>query len=76
MMLALRPQLVRMEQAEAGYTGDLATGVQQFFQVGVHAVAENGVFGDPRRASPTAGDRYIERLVEVIVSTVEGEKGS
>ncbi len=71
MMLALRPDLVRMERAEAGYVGDLMSGVQRFFNEGVHAIADNGVFGDPRRASAAAGLRYIERIVDVIVRTVE-----
>ncbi|HEU4760452.1 MAG TPA: creatininase family protein, partial [Dehalococcoidia bacterium] len=71
MMLALRPELVRMERAEPGYTGDLMSGVQRFFDEGVHAVADNGVFGDPRRASAAAGAKYIEALVALIVRTVE-----
>lgn len=72
MMLALRPDLVKMERVEAGYTGDLMSGVQRFFSEGVQSIADNGVFGDPVRASAEAGHRYIERLVEVIVAAVEG----
>ncbi len=71
MMLALRPELVRMDRAAPGYTGDLMSGVQKFFDEGVHAVADNGVFGDPRRASAAAGERYIQSLVDLIVRTVE-----
>jgi creatinine amidohydrolase len=71
MMLALKPELVRMERCEAGYVGDLMTGVQRFFTEGVHTVAANGVFGDPRRASAEAGQKYIDRLVEVVVRAVE-----
>jgi creatinine amidohydrolase len=71
MMLALHPELVRMERAEEGYVGDLATGVQRFFNEGVHVLAENGIFGDPRRASAEAGRKYIQNIVEVVVRTVE-----
>ena len=71
MMLALRPELVRMERAEEGYVGELAAGVQRFFTEGVHVLAENGVFGDPRRASAEAGRRYIQNIVEIVVRTVE-----
>ena len=71
MMLALRPELVRMERAEEGYVGDLATGVQRFFNEGVHVLAENGIFGDPRRASAEAGRRYIQDIVDIVVRTVE-----
>jgi creatinine amidohydrolase len=72
MMLTLRPELVHMERAESGYVGDLASGMQRFFSEGVHALADNGVFGDPRRASAAAGEKYIERLVDEVVRTVEG----
>ena len=75
MMLALRPELVRMERAEPGYVGDLASGMQRFFSEGVHVLADNGVFGDPRRASAEAGRKYIQRLVDQVVRTVE-ESGS
>ncbi|MBI2913809.1 MAG: creatininase family protein [Chloroflexi bacterium] len=71
MMLALRPELVKMERAEAGYTGDLMSGAQRFFNEGVHVLADNGVFGDPRRASASAGEKYVERIVDMIVRTVE-----
>ena len=71
MMLALRPELVRMERAESGYVGDLASGMQRFFAEGVHVLADNGIFGDPRRASATAGEKYVERLVDQVVRTVE-----
>lgn len=71
MMLALRPDLVRVEAAEAGYTGDLMSGVQRFFEEGVQAIAENGVFGDPRRASAEAGRRYLERIVDVVVQKIQ-----
>ncbi|TET97207.1 MAG: creatininase family protein [Dehalococcoidia bacterium] len=71
MMLALRPELVSMERAEPGYVGDLASGLERFFSEGVHVLADNGVFGDPRRASATAGEKYIERLVDQVVRTVE-----
>lgn len=72
MMPGLRPELVRMERAQPGYAGYLASGTQRFFTDGVHIPADNGAFGDPRRASATAGEKYIERLVDEVVRTVEG----
>jgi creatinine amidohydrolase len=71
MMLAIRPDLVQMGSAEPGYTGDLMSGVKKFFEEGVQSVAENGVFGDPRRASAEAGQMYIERIVDAVVQAVE-----
>jgi creatinine amidohydrolase len=38
-----------------------------------HGFADNGVVGDPRRASAENGRRYSERLVELAVELVERE---
>jgi creatinine amidohydrolase/Fe(II)-dependent formamide hydrolase-like protein len=73
MMLFLRPELVKMDRAVAGYTGDLEQGLQRFFEEGVEALADNGVVGDPRRASAENGRRYSERLLELAVELVERE---
>jgi creatinine amidohydrolase/Fe(II)-dependent formamide hydrolase-like protein len=71
LMLALRPDLVDMEKAVPGYTGDMETGVPRFFEQGARAVSETGVIGDPTRASAENGRRYFERLLELIVAEVE-----
>ncbi len=71
MMLALRPELVKMDEAEPGYTGDLMSGVQKFFEEGVQAVSDNGIFGDPRRASAEAGRRYVDQIVDAVVRAIE-----
>jgi creatinine amidohydrolase len=71
MMLFMRPDLVKMDRAVAGYTGDLERGVQRFFDEGVDALTDTGVIGDPRRASAENGRRYAERLVELAVELVE-----
>lgn len=70
MMLALRPELTRMERAEAGYTGDLMEGMQTMVARGTDAVAKNGVFGDPRRASAEAGRRYVDRIVDRVLQEI------
>jgi creatinine amidohydrolase len=71
MMLALHPDLVRMDDAQAGYTGDLEDGLQRFFELGVDALTDVGVIGDPARASAEHGKRYVERLVDLTVEFVE-----
>jgi creatinine amidohydrolase len=73
MMLELRPELVQMDRAEPGYTGDLETGLERFLGEGVDSIADNGVFGDPRRASAEHGRRYVDRLVDLVVEQVEGQ---
>ncbi|MGH2963775.1 MAG: creatininase family protein [Solirubrobacterales bacterium] len=70
-MLVLRPDLVHMDRAEPGYTGDLQQGLAKVFSEGTDAIASNGVIGDPTRASADHGERYIARLVEIGVEAVQ-----
>lgn len=74
--LMLQPESVRLEMLEVGYVGDLSTGIQRFQTVGAHAVSENGVFGDPRRATSSAGRAYFDRLVESFVQLAEEAWGT
>jgi creatinine amidohydrolase len=71
MMLAVRPELVRMDQAVAGYTGDLEGGMERFLGEGIHVLTDTGVFGDPKQASAEHGRRYLERLVDLAAELVE-----
>src|SRR5947208_2289021 len=70
MLLAVRPELVHMERAVPGYTGDPEAGLKTFFEKGTDALTETGVIGDPRRASADHGRRYAERLVELATEYV------
>jgi creatinine amidohydrolase/Fe(II)-dependent formamide hydrolase-like protein len=71
MLLALQPELVKMDRAVAGYTGDLEDGLQRFFELGVDALTDTGVIGDPAKASADHGERYISRLLDLTVEYVE-----
>src|SRR3954453_23544670 len=51
MLLAVEPSLVRMDRAEAGFTGDLQGAIEGMFAGGTKTVSENGTIGDPTRAS-------------------------
>lgn len=73
MMLAVNPELVHMERAVSGYTGDLEAGMQRFFAEGVDALTDTGVIGDPKQASAENGRRYFDRLVELAIELVEKE---
>jgi creatinine amidohydrolase len=73
MMLALHPELVKMDAAVAGYTGDLESGLQRFLDEGVHVLTDTGVFGDPTNASAADGRLYIERLLDLAAEAVERE---
>jgi creatinine amidohydrolase len=71
MMLELRPELVKMDRAVAGYTGDLESGLQRFLAEGVHTISDTGVFGDPSHASAEHGRLYVERLIDLAAELVE-----
>ena len=73
MMLELRPELVKMDRAEAGYTGDLESGIQRFLGEGVQSISENGVVGDPRKASAEHGRLYLDRLIDLVAELIERE---
>ena len=71
MMLAIHPDLVRMDLAEAGYTGDIEQAVQGIFaQGGVAALSPNGAIGDPARASAEHGERYWATGIELALEQV------
>jgi creatinine amidohydrolase len=71
MMMALHPELVHMDRAVPGYTGDLESGRDRFLGEGIHVISESGVFGDPHQASAEHGRKYIERLVDLTVQFIE-----
>jgi creatinine amidohydrolase len=72
-MLHLAPELVHMEAAEPGYTGDMADAVRRILSEGsgVEAVTSNGVMGDPSRASGDRGEEYLQSLTQVAIRVVE-----
>ena len=72
LMLALHPELVKMERAEPGFTGDLQEAVASMFSGGVASISTNGAIGDPTQASPEHGDRYWSAIEEIVVEQVEG----
>ena len=62
LMLALRPEQVKMQHAEAGFVGSLAEIMSKVFD-GIHNLDANGVLGDPRPATAEAGKKYFEDMV-------------
>ena len=66
LLLAIRPELVRMDHAEAGFTGDLQEALEGLFsEGGVAALSHNGAIGDPARASAEHGERYWSAAVDL-----------
>ena len=68
MLMAIHPDLVHLERGVAGYTGDPEAAIGAIFGAGVHTVAENGVIGDPARASPEHGARYWEEALGITMT--------
>ena len=71
MLLAIHPELVRMERAEPGFVGDVQDAVQRLFESGVKAFSDNGAIGDPRRASAEHGRRYWQIGLEIALEQIE-----
>jgi creatinine amidohydrolase len=70
MLMAIHPELVHGERGEAGYTGDPQAAIGAIFGAGVHTVAQNGVIGDPTRASAEHGARYWDKVLEVTLAAI------
>jgi mycofactocin system creatininase family protein len=70
-MLALAPQLVRMEAAEPGDARPLAAVIGELRRGGVATVSPNGVLGDPTGATAAEGTQLLDSLAADLVATVE-----
>jgi creatinine amidohydrolase len=71
MIAAIHPELVHMEHAAAGYTGDPQAAIASLFTSGVRSVSENGVIGDPARSSAEHGERYWETVLTVALAEID-----
>jgi creatinine amidohydrolase len=67
-MLVVHPELVRMDDAEAGFVGafDDVT-AERLFREGTASLAANGVLGDPHSASSERGERHLNAWVDTLV---------
>lgn len=73
MLLAIHPDLVHMDRAEAGYVGDPQEAVASLFESGVDSLSKVGAIGDPRQASAEHGRRYWDAVLDLAVELVEAE---
>jgi creatinine amidohydrolase len=69
--MALSPEAVRHDAAEAGATDRIDEIMPALRNRGVAAVSPNGVLGDPSGASADAGRQVIDGWLADLVSTVE-----
>ena len=71
LMLAIHPELVKMERAEAGFTGDLHEAVGSMFAGGGASISENGTIGNPGRASAEHGEHYWAAIVDLVLEQID-----
>ncbi len=74
MILALRPDLVDLENAEAGYTDDPVQLAEKIFREGFKSVTPNGVLGDPQGATAEYGEVYLQEITELFVNFVHEQR--
>ncbi|HVW44510.1 MAG TPA: mycofactocin biosynthesis peptidyl-dipeptidase MftE [Amycolatopsis sp.] len=70
-MLALRPQAVRVDRLEPGATAPLPDLIDDLRAGGVRAVSPNGVLGDPTGAGAEEGERTLSRWAKALLNAVE-----
>ncbi len=68
--LALGPERVRADRAEAGAAGDLAELMPALRERGVRAVSPNGVLGDPAGASAEQGRELLRAAADDLEAAV------
>ena len=72
LLLALRPEQVKMDQAAEGFVGELAESMSRVFD-GIHNLDVNGVLGDPRPATAEAGKKYFDEMVDFFYQWVRDQ---
>lgn len=72
LVLALAEDLVEKKRFSPGYLGPLgAEEIQIILEKGMPALTENGILGDPAKATRKNGEFYLEKIVEILVEEVK-----
>ena len=71
-VMAVDEDLVRTDELAVGHQGDLSTA--RLLSEGFKSVTESGVLGDPRKATPEAGEAILETVTAAYVEQVEAER--
>jgi creatinine amidohydrolase len=71
MALASRPDLVRMNRAQAGFMGDAYGAGDKMNLEGTPSVSSIGVLGDPTAATAEAGRAYLDSLATLLADYVQ-----
>jgi creatinine amidohydrolase len=70
-LLHLRPDLVDMQRAEEGFTGDFTPIIPDLLKHGLAKVTANGVLGDGRLGDARRGENYLQAWLELIFAEIE-----
>ncbi|GAB3690514.1 creatininase family protein [Salinarchaeum chitinilyticum] len=73
-VLAIDEGLVRTEAIESGPEGEFSTA--RLLGEGFDAITENGVLGDPGKATAEAGETIIRTVVDAYVEQIEAERSA
>jgi creatinine amidohydrolase len=71
MMLASRPELVRLDAAEVGNGASFESVEDTMMSAGIQAVSANGVLGDQRPANAERGQLYLNTLAEYLANDLK-----
>jgi creatinine amidohydrolase len=70
-MMALESNLVLKDKFEPGYLGPTTEKeVRIILEKGMPALTQNGILGDPRKASAEKGEIYLEQLADFLVHEI------
>ena len=69
-MMLISPDKVRQNLIEVGVIGNPADIGAKLRSLGMQRVSENGVIGDPRSSSASAGKIYLDTLVDLHVEVI------
>jgi creatinine amidohydrolase len=70
MMLAVQPDLVRLDRAARGNTESLTELLPQLRAAGVRSVSPSGVLGNPEGASAAEGDALLDQAAAQLIADV------
>ena len=66
-ILAINKDLVHQERFQAGYLGPLGEEeLKTIINQGMPALSENGVLGDPTKATPEKGEVYLDKMADYL----------
>lgn len=72
MMMALAPDLVRLDRAAPGRTEPMADLFPHLRRDGVRTVSPTGVLGDPSGATAARGRDLLDALIDLVLAAVPG----